>query len=110
MLLAGVGTGCVISAISKRAQDAWRWVLIFVLLPGLVLSGFVYPLSSMPAAARAASRLFPIGHYLQLARGVLLKGAGWPEVRPQLVSLALFALLLPAAAVLLLRRQRREAA
>ena len=88
-------------------NGAWRGVQMLVLLPGFVLSGFLYPISSMPAIAQVLSRLFPVRPYLELLRGELLRGSGGER---SLKLLAGFALVTLSAATALVRRARRAAA
>jgi ABC-2 type transport system permease protein len=106
-IVAGIGVGGVISSISSDETAAWRFVLIFVILPSLVLSGFIYPLSSMPGAVQVLSRLFPVRPYLELLRAVLLKGASTELVAPQLETLAAFAGGTILLALVLLESSRR---
>jgi ABC-2 type transport system permease protein len=108
-VLAGIGVGGVISSISSDEGDAWRYVLIFAILPSLVLSGFLYPLSSVPRGVQLLSRLFPVRPYLELVRAVLLKGAGTELVAPQLETLAAFAVGTLLVALVLLEGSRRPA-
>jgi ABC-2 type transport system permease protein len=109
LLLAGIGLGASIGVSALHEDMAWRRLLILVVLPGFVLSGFIYPISSMPALAQVLSRLFPVRPYLELLRGVLLKGAGADVLAAQLAVLALFAAGGLAAATILVRRSRRPA-
>jgi ABC-2 type transport system permease protein len=106
----GVGVGGVISSLSNNENEVWRGIQIFVLLPGFVLSGFIYPISSMPEGAQIASRLFPVRVYLELLRGVMLKGAGAEALAVQLRMLAGFAAGTLLLSLLLLGRSRRPAA
>jgi ABC-2 type transport system permease protein len=107
--LIGVGFGGVLSSLSPDENTVWRRIQIFVLLPGFVLSGFIYPISSMPEAAQLASRLFPIRAYLELLRGVMLKGADAEALSGQLHMLEAFAVGMLATSVFLLGRSRRPA-
>jgi ABC-2 type transport system permease protein len=106
-LLTGIGIGGTISALSKDDDDAWRLLLILVFLPCLVLSGFIYPLSSMPRPVQALSRLFPVRPYLELVRAVMLKNATLDQVATQLVQLCGFAVGALLLALVLLQHSRR---
>jgi ABC-2 type transport system permease protein len=66
-----------------------------------LLSGFMFPFRGMPQWAQALGEIFPLTHFLRIARGILLKGNGVAEIAPNLWPIALF--LLVAAAVALLR-------
>ena len=70
---------------------------MFIMLPSLLLSGFLYPRETMPLVIQQLSLLIPLTYYLQILRGVMLKGVGlevlWPNVLPLAAfSLAVFAL------------------
>lgn len=109
-VVASVALGGVISTLAASEEDAWLYICLIVLLPAFVLSGFIYPLSSMPEPARIASAAFPVRFYLEFIRGVLLKGAGLEALRVQLGALIGFAALATLAAAVLLRRSRRRPA
>jgi ABC-2 type transport system permease protein len=89
-LACGVGLGAVFAMVVDDEDHLWTQVNIFVLLPGFVLSGFIYPVSSMPDVAQWLSRMFPVRAYLELVRGVALRGAGATLMAGQLYLLALF--------------------
>jgi ABC-2 type transport system permease protein len=103
----GVAIGGAIAAISRGIDGAWALICLFVLLPGFVLSGFIFPLSSMPPAAEWLSRCFPIRFFLQFLRAVLLKGATAAEAAPLLGTLIAFSAVTCALSIALLGRARR---
>ncbi|MCL2876025.1 MAG: ABC transporter permease, partial [Betaproteobacteria bacterium] len=65
---------------------------IFVFLPSILLSGFMFPFQSMPGWAQAIGNILPNTHFLKIARGILLKGNGleqlWPHIWPILLFTA----------------------
>ena len=81
-LLSGLGVGLFISTISKTQQEAFMATFL-VFQPTLLLSGFMFPVSSMPVAFQWLTLLNPLRHYLAIVRGIFLKGSGivalWPE-------------------------------
>jgi ABC-2 type transport system permease protein len=91
LLLASIGFGGVFSVLADTQDAAWRLLSLFVLLPGFMLSGFLVPLSSMPDVAQALSRAFPARPYLELLRGVLVRGGDLALVGSELAILAAFA-------------------
>jgi ABC-2 type transport system permease protein len=106
-VITNIAAGAIISAVSAAQDAAWRWICLAVLMPGIVLSGFIYPITSLPPAARAASRAFPVRTYLEVLRGALLKGADAQVLAPQLFTLGAFCLGALLLAVLVVRRARR---
>jgi ABC-2 type transport system permease protein len=54
--------------------------LVLTLLPSVMLSGFIFPLASMPLPLQVIGMLMPATHYLKIIRGVMVVGVGWSEV------------------------------
>ncbi len=88
-LMAGLGMGLLISTISKTQQEAFLTSFL-VFMPTLLLSGFMFPISSMPEPFQWLTLVNPMRHYLEVVRGIFLKGAGIEALWPQF--LALFAM------------------
>lgn len=89
-ILASLGAGLLISTISRTQQEAFM-TMFLVLLPLIILSGFMYPVDTMPAFFQVLTRFNPARHFLEVVRTVFLKGAGFAEVRGQLVTLSAMA-------------------
>lgn len=84
-LTAGLGLGVFISTIS-RTQRQTMLSVVFIMIPSIILSGFIFPIANMPQAIQALTYLIPIRYFLVIVRGIFLKGIGinylWPEVWP----------------------------
>ncbi|MBM3315276.1 ABC transporter permease [candidate division WOR-3 bacterium] len=105
-LATGLAMGLLISTFVDSLQVAMYLAFLTSLLPTIMLSGFVFPIASMPRLLQAAAWLVPARYYLLIARGIFLKAAGiGPLLQPALV-LCLFATVLMAAATERLRRAR----
>ncbi len=90
-LLGGLGWGVFISSIADSQQVAFQAALFSTMLPTLLLSGFIFPISSMPAAIQAITHIVPARYYLAALRGIVLKGTG-PEVwGMEMLALGVFA-------------------
>ncbi|MBK7367187.1 MAG: ABC transporter permease [Candidatus Eisenbacteria bacterium] len=89
-ITANLGLGLWISTLG-RTQTAVTQSAIFIMLPNVLLSGFMFPREAMPPLAQAFGALLPLTYYLQLVRAILLKGAGIAEIWPQALALAAFA-------------------
>ena len=99
-VLAGLALGLLISTVSRTQQEAFMLLILFF-LPAVVLSGFLSPVESMPAGFRWLSALDPLRWFLEIVRGVFLKGLGVAELWRQYATLAAM-----AAATLLLATRR----
>jgi ABC-2 type transport system permease protein len=96
-LFIALGLGLLISAMTQTQQVAMMMALVITLLPTLMLSGFIFPISSMPLPLQIISRIIPATYFLPVIRGVMLKGQVWFPLEGG-VMLAM-AILLPALAV-----------
>ncbi len=102
-----LGLGLVISAVAPSLESANMLGLLLSILPAFILSGFAFPLSSIPLVLQGVSWLFPARFMVTISRGVFLKGAGVAELWPELAALAGYAVVVIAVAVLLSARRRR---
>jgi drug efflux transport system permease protein len=91
-IVAGLSIGLLISSVSRTQQEAFMTMFLF-LLPAIILSGFFYPISSMPVPFQWLTRLNPVRPFLEIVRGVFLKGTGYGELWPQFAILMTAALL-----------------
>lgn len=73
-IFATLTLGLVISTIAKTQLQAMQ-MTIFVLLPSILLSGFMFPFHAMPKVAQYIGELFPATHFIRIIRGVVLRGA-----------------------------------
>jgi ABC-2 type transport system permease protein len=89
-LLCGLGAGLLVSTISKTQQEAFLSSFL-IYMPVMLLSGFMFPVASMPVAFQWLTLLNPLRHFLEVVRGVFLKGVGVADVAPQLAAMALIA-------------------
>lgn len=97
-VIASLSFGLFISTIVKNQQQAMQ-VSFFFVMPNILLSGFMFPRAAMPALFRWFSQLLPLTHYLQVLRGILLKGLGIDAIWPQVLILCGFAIGLIGLAV-----------
>lgn len=104
-LMGALGLGLMISTIAESQQVAFQIALLASFLPTIMLSGFVFPLASMPTAIRGISYVVPARYFIVALRAIVLKGAELPAFWPQLVALAIYASLMLTLASMRLRRQ-----
>ncbi len=84
--------GMLISTLSQTQPQA-IFLAVFILIPSMLLSGFVFPVEAMPRALQPLPPLIPLYHFLILVRGIMLKGAGLRVLWPHFAALAGFTLL-----------------
>ena len=89
-IVAGLSFGLLISTISKSQQEAFLTMFLFM-LPAIILSGFLYPINSMPVGFQWLTLLNPLRHFLEIVRGIFLKGSGVVELWPQYLALVAIA-------------------
>jgi len=107
LFLAGaLGTGLLISTLVESQLLAFQIVLIATFLPSFILSGFIFPISSMPVVIQAVTHIVPARYFLSALRGIVLKGVGLPVVWGSLVALVIYAVAVLGLASLRLARQR----
>ena len=104
-LVGALAFGLLISTIAETQQVAFQLALLTSYLPTLMLSGFIFPISSMPAFLQAITYVVPARYFLTALRAIVLKGVG-PEVFwRELAALAVFTTVVVALATLRLRRE-----
>ncbi len=102
-VLALVILGYLISTVARSQMQAMQ-LTFFFFLPSLLLSGFMFPYRGMPGWAQTLGEIFPLTHFLRLIRTVMLKGGDAAAVSGAFAALAIFVLLLSAAALARFRR------
>ena len=106
-LVGAQAQGLLISSLASSQQVAFQVALLSSFLPTFILSGFVFPISSMPLPIQAVSHIVPARYFLVVLRGIVLKGAGVEAFWEQLVWLGAFSTVALGLAALRLRREWR---
>jgi ABC-2 type transport system permease protein len=78
--------GILISTISRTQQQAMMTTL-FLMIPWITLSGFIFPIENMPKVIQALTYMIPLRYFLVIIRGIVLKGVGLSVLWPQVLSL-----------------------
>ncbi|MEX2494726.1 MAG: ABC transporter permease [Woeseia sp.] len=97
-IAANLALGLFISTVAKTQFQAMQ-VTFFILLPSILLSGFVFPFAGMPAFAQFLGELLPITHFIRLTRGIMLREASLGELSGELLLLVLIAVIAMVAAI-----------
>ncbi len=97
-IFCNLALGFTISSISRNQMQAMQ-ISIFLLLPSVLLSGFMFPFQGMPLWARMIGGALPCTYFIRITRGIMLKGAGIVELWPDIWPLLIFILVISAIAV-----------
>ena len=106
-VFAALGLGLIISAVAPSLESANIAALMISFLPAFILSGFAFPLDSIPRVLQWVSFLFPGRYMIAIARGVFLKGAGFAELWTELAMLAAYSVIVVGIAAVLYGRRSR---
>lgn len=103
-LASTLGIGLLVSTVAQNQQQAMQTAM-FIIIPQILLSGFVFPLASIPWGVRWISYAFPLTYFLPIVRGIFLKGSGIADLWVQAVVLLAMALAFVGAAAARFRKQ-----
>ena len=103
-IAAALALGLFISTIARTQFQAFQMAFV-TMLPSILLSGFMFPFEGMPAAAQAIAQLLPLTHFVEIIRGIVLRGATLAEMRSPLLKLTLFLLVMFALAIARFRKR-----
>jgi len=107
LFIAGaLGTGLLISTVAETQQVAFQLALLTSFLPTLMLSGFIFPISSMPQALQVITHVVPARYFLIALRGIVLKGTPLYLLWPQMLALSIYALAMLTLAAVRLAREK----
>jgi drug efflux transport system permease protein len=105
-LTGALATGLLISTVADSQQVAFQLALLISLLPTLILSGFIFPISSMPRALQLVTNLVPARYFLIALRGIVLKGVPLATLIFPLIAMSIYAAGMLSLASLRLARER----
>ena len=105
-LVGALSFGLLISTLVERQQDAFQIAGISSMLPTVLLSGFIFPIRSMPLPLQAISFAVPARYFVRLLRGIILKGAAPWDYPADLAALFVYATLMLALAATRLGRRK----
>ena len=103
-LLVVLGLGVLISTVSENQGQAIQTAM-FVVMPQILLSGMIFPLSSMPWGVRWIGYLLPLTYFIEISQGIMLRGADLSSLWPAYVVLAVMAVVVLGGAILRFRRE-----
>lgn len=88
-LLTSLGAGLFLSTISQTQQQAMMASFFFT-TPAFMLSGFAFPIRNMPVVVQYLTYLDPIRYFMEIVRGIFLKGVGFAALWPQMLALLIY--------------------
>ncbi len=104
-LVGAMAQGLFISTIAQTQQVAFQVALLSSFLPTFILSGFIFPITSMPPVVQAITHIVPARYFIVALRAIVLKGAGIGAFWEELVALGVFAAVALALASLRLKAE-----
>ncbi len=104
-ILTTLGLGLFISTIAKSQQQAMLIAQFFFFMPFMFLSGFAFPIANMPTVIQYVTYAIPLRYFLEIVRGLFLKGAGLNELWAQTLALLVFGVLILTLSVLRFRKK-----
>lgn len=103
-VVASLSLGIMISCFAQNQTQALQ-MSVFIILPSVLLSGFVFPLESMPAGFLYLGECFPITYYISLSRQIILKGGGLAYVWQDTLALVAYIAVMFTASILMFKRR-----
>jgi ABC-2 type transport system permease protein len=104
-LIGAQAQGLLISTIAETQQVAFQIALLSSLLPTMILSGFIFPITSMPTVVQWITHIVPARYFLVALRAIVLKGADITAFWQDMMALAIFATVALSLASLRLKRE-----
>jgi ABC-2 type transport system permease protein len=103
-LLVCLGMGLLVSTVSYTQQQAMQ-MAVFTLVPQILLSGFIFPLTAIPWAVRWIAYLAPLTYFLPISRGIFMRGEGLADLWIWVVILVAYAIFIVCLAAWRFRRK-----
>jgi ABC-2 type transport system permease protein len=92
-IAANLAMGITFSTVAKNQLQAMQMAM-FIFLPSILLSGFMFPFRGMPGWAQWLGEVLPITHFIRIVRGVMLKGLGFADLGHEFWPIAAFAIVM----------------
>lgn len=99
-----LGMGTLVSTVAKTYIQAVQ-LIQFLLMPSILLSGFIFPVEAMPRVLQILSYFVPLTYFLRIVRGIIIKGVGIGYLWEQIALLTVFGLLVFTTAALRFRKR-----
>ncbi len=103
-LFGALGVGLIISTVSKSQLQAMQ-LSMFMIMPNILLSGYMFPREAMPDIIHVLSNVLPLTYFIKVLRGIILKGNGFGELYREFVILVVFGIVFLALATLKFKKK-----
>jgi ABC transporter DrrB family efflux protein len=103
-LVCGLGLGMLVSTIAATQLQAIQFAFL-IMLPSVLLSGFMFPRAQMPFPIYLATFAIPVTHFLEILRGIVLRGADVRDMTPHIIALTVCCFVIITLSVLRFRKQ-----
>lgn len=107
-LLASTSVGILVSVISDSQQIAFTIATFITLLPSVILSGFIFPIESMPIPIQIITNITPAKFFIKILRAIVLRGVGIYSYWDQLLYLILFTTVLLGSAIIIYNKREKN--
>ena len=104
-MFCALGMGLFISSVAPSQQIAMMAALVATILPSILLSGFLFPIFSMPKIIQPFTYLIPARYYMEIIRGILLKASPFPLLVNQTIFLAILGTFFIVLATIVFRKK-----
>ena len=108
-LIASTSLGIFISVVSDTQQVAFTLATFISLLPSLILSGFIFPIDSMPYLVQIITNVTPVKFFLKILRAIMLRGVGIEAFWDQLIYLGIFTIILIVLGTVIYKKKSQTA-
>jgi ABC transporter DrrB family efflux protein len=103
-IVCSLGLGLLVSTLARTQAQAFQLAFV-VMLPSILLSGFMFPRAEMPEPIRSVSSAIPATHFLEVLRGLVLRGADLADLAPSVGALGVITAVVLGVAVARFRKQ-----
>ncbi|NOT31248.1 MAG: ABC transporter permease, partial [Planctomycetes bacterium] len=103
-VLCGLALGLFVSTLARTQLQAMQFAFV-IMLPSVLLSGFLFPRAEMPLAIKALSYCLPVTYFVEILRGVVLRGASAADLSGSIVGLSACAAILITLSLLRFKKQ-----
>jgi len=103
-LVCSLGLGLLVSTLAKSQTEAMQFAFI-IMLPSILLSGFMFPRSEMPTIIYLITFGIPVTYFIEILRGIVLRGAGFWDLLPHIIGLSICCVVILAISVGRFRKQ-----